>query len=119
MEKNERSHTIVFGSAVILVGMLYTAVSIVALYMFGGNECETVTTILKMIGSQENSDNKTPWESFALRIIFVIVLFCHIPFIFFSGKEAVLIAIDEMDRRSISRALDIKIKIMTKADKED
>ena len=64
-------------------------------------------------------DCKTPWESFALRIIFVIVLFCHIPFIFFSGKEAVLIAIDEMDRRSISRALDIKIRIIKKAEQED
>lgn len=35
----------------------------------------------------------------------MIILACHIPYLFFSGKEALLIMVDEVMRRSISLVL--------------
>lgn len=48
----------------------------------------------------------------------MIVIACHIPFIFFSGKEGVCIIIDELDRKSISSALFHKLQNNTQFARE-
>lgn len=52
-------------------------------------------------------------EAYIVQVSFMIVIACHIPFIFFSGKEGVCIVIDELDRKSISSALWHKLQSNT------
>jgi len=48
-------------------------------------------------------------ENYVMQFFFLIILACHIPYLFFSGKEAILIVIDEIMRRSISLVLSKKL----------
>lgn len=66
--------------------------------------------------NQEITHDPRRKEAFVLQGLFMVVLSCHIPFIFFSGKESVCIIIDEIDRRSVSATLDERIKYLV--DKE-
>jgi hypothetical protein len=79
------------------VFVLYSVVSILSIYMFGST---VESSVLKNVGDDECHATATgidcPWESIVLRIMFLVVIACHVPFIFFSGKEGVLIIIDEI-----------------------
>jgi hypothetical protein len=76
---------------------LYVMTGILALYVFGTGISSSV---------MNNIDIETTWSSYIIRVSFMIVLACHIPYIFFSGKESMLIIIDEIRRKSMSYALD-------------
>lgn len=82
-------------SAIILaLGMsmiIYISLSILSIYTFGSRlEADVIVNVSNELNHQ--------WESITLRVAFAIVIICHILYLFFSGKEAMLIIIDEWDR---------------------
>ena len=91
-----------------LVGLLYGVLSVSCIFLFGGEIDIMKGNIMENVNSEYQLD-PSRWESFVLRVLFMIVLACHIPFIFFSGKEGLLIMIDECRRRSISQTLEKRV----------
>lgn len=102
--KTNEEYSKVSIGALPLTGLIYFAVGIICCMMFGST---LESSVLLNIGNAQWKTNpdKSFWEAYICQISFMIVLMCHIPFIFFSGKEAVLIVIDEIRRKSISSAL--------------
>lgn len=87
---------------------IYFGIAVVCTFLFGKCIMDKGSNVILNINEEFEIDSNR-WEAFVLRILFMIVLACHIPFIFFSGKEALLIIIDEIDRRSISQTLEHRV----------
>ena len=79
--------------------VVYVTLGIVSIYSFG---TALDTNVL------DNVDEETNTASYIIRFAFLIVLACHIPYIFFTGKESILIMIDETRKKSMSEALELK-----------
>ena len=63
---------------------LYVSISLLSIFMFGSTVQHSVI------------DNvyKLSWiPSLTIRLLFMLVLACHIPYVFFSGKESILVII--------------------------
>lgn len=85
------------GLGLIMSYSLYAAMGILAIYVFGTGISTSV---------MDNIDIESSWSSYVIRLSFMVVLGCHIPYIFFAGKESLLLTIDEIRRSSMSQALD-------------
>ena len=94
--------------ALIFTCFIYLSVSIISILLFEG---QLQSSVLINIGNIKSPDDKPFWESTVIQISFMIVLICHIPFIFFAGKESVCIIVDELNRKSISKVLEFKLQI--------
>ena len=94
--------------AINITNMIYISIAFLGVFFFGTAIEESILNNFSAAGGD--------WESYLLRIIFLVVLACHIPFIFFSGKESVLIIIDEYNRKSVSKAIMNKIAEATESE---
>ena len=73
-------------------------IGILCLYDFGAALNDNVL---------DNIDEEVNWSSYVIRSAFLIVLACHIPYIFFSGKESLLIMVVETQDKAMSKALEM------------
>jgi hypothetical protein len=76
---------------------LYVCLGILSIYVFGSGISSNLLT---------NVNSETNLTSYIIRIAFMIVLACHIPYIFYFTKESLLIMIDETRRGSMTQALE-------------
>jgi len=101
----------VFGIATLIAIVVYFGVSVLGILIFGKNVTLNAGNLISNINEESQvNTGKSLWEAYVMRILYFIIVVTHTPPIFFPGKEAVLIMIDEIDRRSISNTLDERIK---------
>ena len=79
------------GIQAILIGALislivYVSLGLLSIYIFGSG---LHANVMKNIDEEHNA------YSYIIRIAFLVVLACHIPFVFFPTKESFLIIVDE------------------------
>lgn len=89
--------------------MVYYAVALVGIAMFGANLQSSILLNFGFNGVNPNTGNPY-WECYVIQFSFMVVLLCHIPFIFYGGKEGLCILVDEAARRSISNVLFVKLQ---------
>ena len=70
----------------ILSFAIYVSLGLLSIYSFGS---ELKSSVLSNVDEEQNT------YSYIIRISFLLVLACHIPYIFFPTKESFLIIIDE------------------------
>jgi len=66
-------------------------------------------SVLDNFAKITNKDGKPYFEAMVIQVAFIVVLFCHVPFLFFAGKEGLCIVVDEVQRNSISKDLEVRL----------
>ena len=92
---------------------MFSFLAVNSVLLFGAS-VKMFTNVLRNVSLEYKNSNITDSgliEAFIMRILFVMVLIAHIPFVFFSGKEALLIMVDEIDRKTISRSLNASFSL--------
>ena len=84
--------------AITNASILYGTLGVLSIYMFGSI---LSSDVLNNVG-QEHSVS-----SYIIRFSFLLVLACHIPYIFFPAKESFLIIVDEIRNQSMSKAIEM------------
>jgi hypothetical protein len=83
--------------------VVYMSVSFLSIYMYGSNINSDVLT---------NVSDSDSVISYILRIIFLVIAAMHVPFVFFVGKDALLIMVDEFMRGSISKSRETGVETL-------
>jgi hypothetical protein len=104
LKTNENCEAII-SLSISFISVIYFVLSLVCAFLFGNTLIKADSDIMKNVNAEYSLDPDR-WDSFVLRVLFMVVLTCHIPFMFFFGKESLLIMVDELVRRSISSALE-------------
>ena len=89
------------GITLVFCAFVYIALGLICLAMFGS---ELQSNVLL------NMSTRPGYASIFIRLIFSLVLVAHIPYVFFSVKEAYLVLIDEIWHKSVSEKLEAKIQ---------
>lgn len=96
-DKNNSNGLKAATATIVLTFSIYAISSIPSLFIYGSN---IHNNLIINIGEEKSS-----FTSILLRIEYIIVIGCHIPYFFFATKESMLIIIDEFMNRSISKSL--------------
>lgn len=57
-----------------------------------------------------NVDQEKNVYSYMVRLAFMVVLACHIPYVFYPTKDALLIIFDELKNNSMSKIISEKVQ---------
>lgn len=79
----------------------YMVISLPAVYMFGTGINNSFLSNMYL---------KPIWASHVLSFCFLILITCHIPYLFFACKESFLVIVDELYRKQMSKTLEEKLK---------
>lgn len=88
------------GMGMIETTLIYASCGMIAIYLFG---CSIKDNVL------DNLNGETSVISYIIRLSFMILLACHIPYVFFLGKEGGCIVVDELMTKSMSKSLEKRI----------